>query len=100
MPGESVSSPDPSPKPPRLHFLYHEVKPFPSKFSYSLETTVFERHLDLIAQKGRQPGTSVELTFDDGHTSDFEFVQPILDARGLIARFFITTGWTGTRPGY
>jgi peptidoglycan/xylan/chitin deacetylase (PgdA/CDA1 family) len=102
MPDENISSSDQYLKPPRLHFLYHEVKPFPSKFSYTLETIAFERHLDFIAQVGEQPhpSVSVELTFDDGHASDFEFVLPILNARRLTARFFITTGWTGTRPGY
>ena len=103
MPDESISSPDQHLKPPpRLHLLYHEVKPFPSKFSYALETIAFERHVGLIAQVGGQqkPKVSIELTFDDGHASDFEFVLPILNARRLTARFFITTGWTGTRPGY
>jgi len=38
-----------------------------------------------------------EVTFDDGHRSDVEIAAPILQARGLTARFFITAGWTGRR---
>lgn len=41
-----------------------------------------------------------ELTFDDGHLSDFDQALPILQSYGLIARFFITVGWTDHKPGY
>lgn len=40
------------------------------------------------------------ITFDDGHVSDFTFAAPILASHGLKAHFFITVGWTATRPGY
>ncbi len=36
-----------------------------------------------------------EITFDDGHVSNFEFALPILQSRNLRAWFFITVGWTG-----
>ena len=41
-----------------------------------------------------------EITFDDGHRSNYELALPILQARGLTARFFITAGWTGQRSAY
>jgi peptidoglycan/xylan/chitin deacetylase (PgdA/CDA1 family) len=41
-----------------------------------------------------------EVTFDDGHISDFDYALPALLSRGLSARFFITVGWTGQKPGY
>jgi hypothetical protein len=41
-----------------------------------------------------------EITFDDGHISNFEYALPILQARDMQAWFFITVGWTGNRPGY
>ena len=41
-----------------------------------------------------------EVTFDDGHISNFEFALPILQSRAIRAWFFITVGWTGRRPGY
>jgi peptidoglycan/xylan/chitin deacetylase (PgdA/CDA1 family) len=40
------------------------------------------------------------VTFDDGHISNFEYALPILQSWGLVARFFITVGWTGKKPGY
>src|SRR6185437_12879132 len=35
-----------------------------------------------------------------GHLSDYEHALPLLQARNLQARFFITVGWTGQKPGY
>jgi peptidoglycan/xylan/chitin deacetylase (PgdA/CDA1 family) len=100
--GERISVTDQDLNPPRLHFLYHELRAFPSQYSYVLQISAFKRHLDLVAEAANEenPSVSVEITFDDGHASDFEFALPILNARGLIARFFITAGWTGRRPGY
>jgi peptidoglycan/xylan/chitin deacetylase (PgdA/CDA1 family) len=40
------------------------------------------------------------VTFDDGHISNIEYALPILQSRNMKARFFITVGWTGQRPGY
>jgi len=63
---------------------------------------MFERHVDLFVRLREAKGSGVwpEVTFDDGHRSNFEFAAPILHARGLTARFFITVGWTGTKAGY
>lgn len=87
---------------PRLHLLYHEVTLRHSKYSYAIERDQFERHVDLINQM-RKPATLSllpEMTFDDGHISNFEMALPVLQTRGVIARFFITAGWIGKRPGY
>jgi peptidoglycan/xylan/chitin deacetylase (PgdA/CDA1 family) len=92
----------PNPFQRRLYLLYHELRPNGSKYSYVIENAEFEKHLDLFSQlRERTDGGSVpEITFDDGHISNIEFALPLLDARNLRARFFITVGWTGYRPGY
>jgi peptidoglycan/xylan/chitin deacetylase (PgdA/CDA1 family) len=51
-------------------------------------------------RKAESPGLWPEVTFDDGHISDFDYALPALLSRGLSARFFITVGWTGKKPGY
>lgn len=87
---------------PRLYLLYHELRPGGSEYSYVLDAAEFGRHLDLYS-KERDAKTSVlwpEVTFDDGHISNFEYAAPALEARGMTARFFITAGWTGKKPGY
>jgi hypothetical protein len=89
--------------PNRLYLLYHELRPSRSDYSYVVETGQFEKHVDLflrLRQAEKQPGLYPEITFDDGHISNFEFALPILQSRGIKAWFFITTGWTGQRPGY
>ena len=85
-----------------LYFLYHELRPLRSEYSYVCETAQFERHIDYFIQvrKAESPGLWPEVTFDDGHISNFEYALPILQSWGLVARFFITVGWTGKKPGY
>ena len=85
-----------------LHFLYHELRPVPSSYSYVMECAEFERHGALFAQLRRsgQDCLRPELTFDDGHCSNYEFALPILQRHGLQAQFFITAGWSGTRVGF
>jgi peptidoglycan/xylan/chitin deacetylase (PgdA/CDA1 family) len=63
---------------------------------------VFQKHIDLFAQlrTAENPGLWPEVTFDDGHISNVEYALPILQSRNLQARFFITVGWTGHKPGY
>jgi hypothetical protein len=86
----------------RLFLLYHEIRPGESRYSYAIESGMFERHADIFVQlrKAENCGLWPEVTFDDGHSSDVEIAAPILQARGLTARFFITAGWTGTKTGY
>jgi peptidoglycan/xylan/chitin deacetylase (PgdA/CDA1 family) len=67
-----------------------------------IETEKFNQHVDLLVEmrKSENPGLWPEVTFDDGHISNYEYALPALLSRGLIARFFITVGWTEKRPGY
>ena len=85
----------------RLYLLYHELRPNGGKYSYVTENNDFEAQLDLFVRLRAEPdGLWPEVTFDDGHLSDFEYALPLLQARNLQARFFITAGWTGQKPGY
>jgi Polysaccharide deacetylase len=85
-----------------LHLLYHELRPSKSRYSYVVACEDFEKHADLFAQLQQAKDCELrpEITFDDGHISNYEYALPILQGRGLQARFFITVGWTGHRPGY
>jgi len=86
----------------RLYLLYHELRASQSQYSYVTEAQLFKRHLDLFSQL-RKADSSIfwpELTFDDGHISNYELAAPILQSREMAAQFFITVGWTGTKSGY
>ena len=86
----------------RLYLLYHELRPVKSRYSYVVTTSEFEKHADLIVRLRNASNLALrpEITFDDGHMSNFEIAAPILQSRKLRAQFFITVGWTGTRPDY
>lgn len=86
----------------RLYLLYHELRPGGSKYSYVVENETFERHVDLFTSIRAQGEGNLwpEITFDDGHISNYEYALPILQSRGLSAQFFITVGWTGQKRGY
>jgi hypothetical protein len=102
VPDEPISK-EPMQQPlQRLHLLYHELRAGVSRYSYVVETELFERHLDLFAQLRAAKGCDLwpELTFDDGHISNYDLAAPLLQAKGLNAQFFITVGWTGTKSGY
>jgi peptidoglycan/xylan/chitin deacetylase (PgdA/CDA1 family) len=74
----------------RLFFLYHELRAEPSHYS------------DLFLQTRTLSYETLypEITFDDGHISNYEIALPALAARSLTATFFLTVGWMGTRSGY
>jgi peptidoglycan/xylan/chitin deacetylase (PgdA/CDA1 family) len=86
----------------RLYLLYHELRPARSRYSYALETEEFVKQLDLFLKLRTDPQQSLwpEITFDDGHISNFEYALPLLQSRNLKASFFITVGWTGQRADY
>jgi Polysaccharide deacetylase len=88
--------------PRRLFLLYHELRANAAQYSYVTNVAQFERHADLYARlrEAKDAAMWPEITFDDGHLSDLELAAPVLEARGLRAIFFITVGWTGTKPGY
>jgi len=85
-----------------LHLLYHEVRTSESAYSYVIEGQEFARHIEVIGsmQHDDVPGVRPEVTFDDGHISNLECALPVLKAHNVTARFFITVGWTGKKPGF
>ncbi len=85
-----------------LYFIYHALTAIPASYSYSLEVVRFQRQMDLFARLRTTDNSSLwpEVTFDDGHISDYEHALPILLSHSLTAQFFITSGWTGKKPGY
>jgi peptidoglycan/xylan/chitin deacetylase (PgdA/CDA1 family) len=99
---ETISKEQGEPLQRRLYLLYHELRPTQSEYSYVTAVAAFQKHIDLFAQlrTTRNPGLWPEVTFDDGHISNFEYALPILQSRNIKARFFITAGWTGQRAGY
>jgi peptidoglycan/xylan/chitin deacetylase (PgdA/CDA1 family) len=88
----------------RLYLLYHELRTGGSDYSYVIDTSLFEQHVNLFVKLHAAGPDSLGLwpavTFDDGHISNYELAAPVLLTHGLSAHFFITVGWTGTKAGY
>lgn len=82
---------------PRL--TYHEIANARSAYRYGVTTERFSQHV-LRLQQFRDKRTEPQITFDDGHISQFVNAVPILNRLGEEATFFITAGWTGKRSGY
>jgi peptidoglycan/xylan/chitin deacetylase (PgdA/CDA1 family) len=83
-----------------LYLLYHELCCEQRSYSYAIDSSVFAEQLDLFARLQTGTGLRPELTFDDGHRSNYDVALPLLCARGMSAHFFITAGWTGVRSAY
>ncbi len=86
-----------------LHFLYHELRPAKSRYSYVTPCDEFDGHCALFARLRRTAAEDLfrpEITFDDGNLSDVTFALPALARYGLTGTFFITAGWTGNRAGF
>lgn len=63
------------------------------------DVQIFERILDAIPEVATRSSTAIEITFDDGNSSDFAYALPALAKRGLTASFFVCAGRIG-RPNY
>lgn len=84
-----------------LYFLYHELHPEERPYTYALDCESFRRHCELFASVLEQPGMlQPQITFDDGHRSNFELAAPILQEYGLSAHFFLTVGWIGNKADF
>jgi peptidoglycan/xylan/chitin deacetylase (PgdA/CDA1 family) len=104
---------------PRAVILgYHSIQDRPEDYTDSLghglalATSIFVRHVEMIARKynpvsiaeillflrgeKQLPKNSVAVTFDDGYRDNFEIAGPILQRFGIPATFYLTAGWIGT----
>jgi hypothetical protein len=79
-----------------LHFTYHEILPDESKYLYQVNDKAFEAHLQLISS---QP-TAHQISFDDGHNSNYRNAFPLLERFGVKATFFVLAGKIGGDEGY
>jgi len=94
-----------------LVLMFHGIDPGDGRFdnlsagerAYTVSLEKFREYLRLIEassytitspSESQQPRAGeLWLTFDDGWSSDFDVVFPILQNRGYQATFFITTDW-------
>jgi peptidoglycan/xylan/chitin deacetylase (PgdA/CDA1 family) len=108
MPDESVTPANPPPAPRILHaFCYHGVEDSPSNQFFN-RTEDFTSQMQALADEGFQtitcsqwadylagnqelPDRPVLLTIDDGNSSVYDTIHPILQQHGFTATLFIYT---------
>lgn len=75
---------------------YHEVEPEKSTYIYAVTSQQLDEQLKLVAERNRRGTDRTELTFDDGHSSNYEIARPLLERHALKAMFFVTVGRVGS----
>jgi hypothetical protein len=80
---------------PRRILTYHEVEPEKSTYIYAVTSQQLDAQLKLVAERNSREADSTELTFDDGHISNYEIARPVLERHALKAVFFVTVGGVG-----
>jgi peptidoglycan/xylan/chitin deacetylase (PgdA/CDA1 family) len=85
------------------NLAYHEITAAEPLYLYGVSADRFKMHVQRVAQMNSVSATSaspLQISFDDGHASQFEFALPVLEEFSVKAQFFITAGWTEKKNGY
>jgi peptidoglycan/xylan/chitin deacetylase (PgdA/CDA1 family) len=85
---------------PVLYLNYHEVRAEASPHMYCLRAEEFDAHVRALGAPPPGSRAGLGVTFDDGHCTQFEQAFPVLTRHGIPAIFFVTAGFTETRPDY
>jgi peptidoglycan/xylan/chitin deacetylase (PgdA/CDA1 family) len=83
-------------------FAYHEIQPEDSKYLYRVTCSAFENHMSFVSsiRGNSSAGTEAQITFDDGHRSNYETAFPILERFDGKATFFVLAGCIGNSANY
>ena len=82
---------------------YHQVVVEPSAYVYAVTAAQLDEHLQILRQwcEGSSDRTkAAQVTFDDGHISNYSYALPVLQKHLQKAHFFIAASWTGVNEEY
>ncbi len=81
----------------RCVLTYHEIQNTASKYLYRVTKEQFAEHLCFLSglMKSNSAAELPEITFDDGHRSNYEEAFPILERHAVKATFFVVAGRIG-----
>jgi len=103
--------------PAALILAYHSIHDHPGRYADTIginnihETSIFKKHMELVARNFRPvtleeillflegkeslPPRAVAVTFDDGYQDNLEFAAPVLAHYGIRGAFFVTVDYIG-----
>lgn len=82
---------------------YHRINPERSTYLYSITCDQLDGHLAVVAELQDRCGSSgawPQVTFDDGHRSNYLYGLDLLERHSVHAIFFVTAGWMGSQRGF
>jgi len=82
---------------------YHRITSDPSRYLYSVTRDQLDAHLAVVAALQQEIGpdrASSQVTFDDGHRSNYAYGLELLAQHAVRATFFVAAGWMGSREGF
>ncbi len=82
---------------------YHRITPKESGYLYSVTSDQLDAHLEVVAElqgDSQCGGFSTEITFDDGHRSNYVEGLERLQKHSVRATFFVVAGWMSSQHGY
>lgn len=87
----------------QMVLTYHRITPEHASYLYSVTRDQLGAHLEVVAEPhdaGGRAGLSSQVTFDDGHRSNYVYGLDLLEKHSVRATFFVTAGWTSSRDGF
>ncbi len=84
---------------PTVILTYHEIVPESASNLYGITPAQLDQHLQLLKEASQHSSkeTQPQVTFDDGHISNFEYALPVLEAHKVTAIFFVPPAYVGSR---
>ena len=82
---------------------YHRITPKYSAYLYSVTRDQLDAHLEVVTEfqgPTQRAGFFPEVTFDDGHRSNYVDGLDLLQKHSIRSTFFVTAGWMSSQDGF
>lgn len=86
-----------------LALTYHAIDPHSASSPYTLTSERFEEHLKVVTEYCQSvdgPNNRLQVTFDDGHASNYGFGLPLLERHSVPGIFFVIASFMNSRADF
>lgn len=88
---------------PSMILAYHIIEPEQASYLYSVTWGQLEEHLRLVGElraAAQSLAGAPQVTFDDGHISNYRYALPLLERHRVPAIFFVTPSLSSAKAEY